>query len=239
VPTELPVIDVSEEFMDFVFLLEDDSYLHLEFQTTSKLDDLARFLLYDARLFKKDKRNISTAVIYSGDFTDVENTLEVGSISYTVQNVYMKSFDGNEVYNSLKTKIDNGEILSQKDVLNLIFLPLMGSDVNRSEIAISAVELAKRLTDSDQKMFCIGGIIGISDKFIEKEYVKKLKEVLKMTKVAVAIREEALEQGIEQGIKMDKKQIAIKLLRRGMDIETIAELTDLSEEEILGLSTDE
>jgi predicted transposase/invertase (TIGR01784 family) len=159
----------------------------------------------------------------------------------------MKSFDGNEVYNSLKTKIDNGEILSQKDVLNLIFLPLMGSDVNRSEIAISAVELAKRLTDSDQKMFCIGGIIGISDKFIEKEYVKKLKEVLKMTKVAVAIREEALEEGIEQGIErgieqgieMDKKEIAIKLLRRGMDIETIAELTDLSEEEILGLSTDE
>ena len=40
IPTDLPVLEVSEETMDFVFLLEDNSFLHLEFQTTTKNENL-------------------------------------------------------------------------------------------------------------------------------------------------------------------------------------------------------
>lgn len=41
---DLPQIVVEERKMDFLFLMEDDSYLHLEFQTTVRPDDLERFL---------------------------------------------------------------------------------------------------------------------------------------------------------------------------------------------------
>ncbi|HEY5562126.1 MAG TPA: hypothetical protein VIK72_10295 [Clostridiaceae bacterium] len=104
ISTELPVLDVSEEAMDFVFLLEDDSILHLEFQTTNKKDNLARFLLYDARLYKKDKKDINTAVIYSAEIEHAIGSIDIGSISYQVSNVYMKAFNGDDIFMIYKAK---------------------------------------------------------------------------------------------------------------------------------------
>ncbi|GAB6155586.1 hypothetical protein JCM17380_43370 [Desulfosporosinus burensis] len=37
-PTVLPVVEAKEKRVDFVFLLEDDTLLHLEFQTTVAKD---------------------------------------------------------------------------------------------------------------------------------------------------------------------------------------------------------
>lgn len=42
-PTDLPKISVQDRRMDFIFLLADDTYLHLEFQTTFSEKDLDRF----------------------------------------------------------------------------------------------------------------------------------------------------------------------------------------------------
>ena len=48
---ELPDVVVKGSSTDFIFLLEDDTYLHLEFQTTYNVSDLIRFAAYDLRLF--------------------------------------------------------------------------------------------------------------------------------------------------------------------------------------------
>ena len=47
-PTVLPVIEAKENRTDLVFLLADNTLLHLEFQTRVNIKDLKRFLLYDA-----------------------------------------------------------------------------------------------------------------------------------------------------------------------------------------------
>lgn len=46
-------------------------------------------------------------------------------------------------------------------------------------------------------------------------------------------KEEGIEQGIEQGKKQSKKEIAKKLLAEGMDIETVARITELTKEDII------
>lgn len=43
-PANLPSITVQEKTMDFVFYLADDSYLHLEFQSTQGPEELGRFM---------------------------------------------------------------------------------------------------------------------------------------------------------------------------------------------------
>lgn len=48
--------------MDYLFYTEDNDYLHFEFQTTNKKDDIDRFMYYDASLYFRDKRNIRTIV---------------------------------------------------------------------------------------------------------------------------------------------------------------------------------
>ncbi|MBZ4662706.1 MAG: hypothetical protein JG776_388 [Caloramator sp.] len=221
IPTDLPIIDVKEEVMDFVFLLEDDSLLHLEFQTTYKKDDLIRFNLYDLRLYKKERKPVRTIVIYSADINDdnIITELRIGPNKlYKVEKILMKRFDGDRTLEHLKSVILSEKELTELDKLNLIFLPLMKSKKDKNELAITAVELAKEINDKDLKMFCISAIIAISDKFIDKEYINKLKEVFEMTKVGYLLKQEGIQQGIQQGINEGiikaKKQDIEKFLNK-------------------------
>ncbi|GAA0730373.1 hypothetical protein GCM10008905_31580 [Clostridium malenominatum] len=54
--TEIKNIDIKTNYTDYLFYTEDGNYLHFEFQTTDKKDDIKRFLYYDASLFYKEKR---------------------------------------------------------------------------------------------------------------------------------------------------------------------------------------
>lgn len=121
IPTELPVLEVSEEAMDFVFLLEDDTYLHLEFQTTKSYENLKRFLLYDARLHKKSNKKIRTSVIYSSDISNSENKIDIGSIKYYVENIFMKKYNGDKIYLDIKEKMEQNLELSDLDKVQLYF----------------------------------------------------------------------------------------------------------------------
>ena len=50
--------------MDFVFYLADDSYLHLEFQSSQGPKELERFMEYDVALYRKSHKTIHTYVVY-------------------------------------------------------------------------------------------------------------------------------------------------------------------------------
>lgn len=42
--TEIVALEAKNMFMDYTFLMEDDTYIHFEFQTTNKgINDLRRF----------------------------------------------------------------------------------------------------------------------------------------------------------------------------------------------------
>jgi len=74
--TELKNIDIKTNQMDYLFYVEDGSYLHFEFQTTKKRDDLSRFLYYDTSLYCKNRRKIKTVIIYSADIENTETYLD-------------------------------------------------------------------------------------------------------------------------------------------------------------------
>src|SRR5271166_9908 len=59
-PTELPRLDVHLQQLDRVFLLEDTSLLHMEFQARYLLIDLVRFGQYDFSLFDAYGRLVRT-----------------------------------------------------------------------------------------------------------------------------------------------------------------------------------
>ena len=56
IPTVLPIVEIREKRMDFVFLLKDNSLLHLELQTTVPANLLRRMAAYGARLVEKYAR---------------------------------------------------------------------------------------------------------------------------------------------------------------------------------------
>ena len=113
-PTELSDIQIDVQSMDFVFYLADDSYLHVEFQTTYSIKDIERFKLYDALLYEKKKKPIHTAVIYGPGITDTVTFFDHGSLKYNTYAVYMHNYDGDTIYKML-------EVLKMTQVLRALY----------------------------------------------------------------------------------------------------------------------
>ena len=61
-PTELVVLESKNLHMDYTFLMEDDTYIHFEFQTTNKnVSDLRRFRAYEALLSHQTGKDVVTS----------------------------------------------------------------------------------------------------------------------------------------------------------------------------------
>jgi len=228
-PTVLPVVEAKEKRVDFVFLLEDDTLLHLEFQTTVPEDLLRRFAYYGARLVERHNKDVNTAVIYSGRIESAPELLEQGSLCYRVTNVFLKRMDGDAEYNRIKTLLEQGQELAEVDLMKLILLPLMKSEQPEAEMTIKAAQLAKS-ANSKLADFVIGSIIAITDKFLPEEYKKKLLEVLSMTQIEEWIREEGKAEG--------KLEAARNAMKKGLSLEDIAEITDLPLETVQKLKAE-
>jgi len=235
-PTELPTIKVSNQNMDFVFELEDNSLLHLEFQTTHKKADLLRFLQYDLALYAKEKRKINTAVIYSGKYKKAKKGLEIGSINYTVQQVFMIKYDGVKRYQEIKEKIEKSEELTDKDLMDIVFLALMKNEKEEEEVVEEAIKLATKIADEDKKDVVIGAVLAIADKYVREQYISKLKEVIRMTRIGASLFEEGIEKGKEEGELEGKKELVLEILNQRFGKEFDKELEEkikkASEEEI-------
>ncbi len=74
------------------------------FKRQIKKTDIKRFLQYDARLYNKYERAIRTVVIYSGKIEEAISRLDIGSIIYNVEQVFLAKYDGDKIYKELNEK---------------------------------------------------------------------------------------------------------------------------------------
>ena len=225
---ELPVVEVAEKSTDFIFLLEDDTYLHFEFQSAYNKDDLIRFALYDLRLYQRDKRKIQTVVIYSSDVNTAEANLDIGSVAFTSMNIMMSEYDGNIIFADLEKKLKEKQDLSDIDMLNLIFLPLMQNDLPKRELAEKSIELAQTISDKNKRDTCIASVFAFSQKYLNNNDIQQILEVLKMTDIATMLIEDTM---IDIAKKAIKENLTLELISKltGLDIETIKELQEQQE----------
>ncbi len=198
---------------------------------------------YDSRLSLTHKLIIKTAVIYTGEIEEAPHIVPYGSITYEVENVFMKNYDGDQKYEEIKQKIENEETLTDEDYLNLIFLPLMKSRQSGEEQALKAAELVKSKAglEKDSK-YIIAALVVITDKFMSLNNKKKLLEVLKLTEIEQwlreEIREEEREEGREEGREEERKVIAISSIKEGMDVDTVVRITGLTKDTVLKLKNE-
>ncbi|WP_128896060.1 hypothetical protein [Longirhabdus pacifica] len=255
IPTNIITVETTDLEVDFLCLLDDDTYLHLEFQTTSKQEDLDRFMKYDALLYDKYKKPVRTAVIYGADVLSAKSECNYGSITYHVSNIFLNNYDGDMITVELMKKAENEEEFSQEELAKLILLPLMKTSESRSERVIDSGQIARKIKNEEIQNRILAMILAMSHKFLSDEQIDEFLEVMEMNKVFEAIEKKAwekgiakgIEQGIEQGIEKGIEQgiekglekgiqgIAEKMLKENVDIKTIKKFTGLSEEEIKNL----
>ncbi|GMA59512.1 hypothetical protein GCM10025858_40160 [Alicyclobacillus sacchari] len=234
-PTELPKVEVRQEFTDIMLDLADGRLLHLEFQTTRE-PNLYRFGTYDWAIAERYKRPIRTVVLYTRDVTEAPETLDAGSMHYTVENVYLGHLDGDEALETVKRHLSAHE-WTEEDRVRLAFAFHMRFERRtRDEAFEEIVEVVQRVPDVHEQNYLAALILGFSGRVMADEQKEQLRRVLEMTDLLRELErefeEKGIQKGLQQGLLEGKRQVAHNLLSEGVPTEVVEKATGLSREEL-------
>lgn len=221
-PTELVVLETKNMFMDYTFLMEDDTYIHFEFQTTNKgIKDLRRFRAYEALLSHKEEKPVTTYVVYSGDIKDPMSGYEEGINIYRVNAISMANKDGDKIFNEIINKIKNNENVTKTDLVELTFTPIMGGKLSKADKIINAVKVVKNI-DREYRYDIEAILYAFASKFLKGRDLERVKEEIKMTELGRSLIEEGIKkgraegraEGKEEGREEGKSELLIKQLMK-------------------------
>lgn len=253
-PTNLPALKLDEKRCDNIFMLEDETILIMEYESVLHKKDLLKYGHYAFRIgesyYTEKMHKVILVIIYTGDVEDAPGFLDMGSIQLSFQRVFLSKFNSKEIYDDLKDKVEKKVELTDEDIMRFIILPLTEKN-EKQKLIENTINLAKEVINEDKQGFIIAGILSASDKFIDKDYSKKVKEWIRLTKVGRLFEEEKLDainkitQEKEAAIKekeeaikekeaavQKSKKIIQNLIVRGMDIVDIMELTGFTKAQI-------
>ena len=170
--TEIVVLEALNLHMDYTFLMEDDSYIHFEFQTTNKgKKDLRRFRAYEALLSLQKEKDVTTYVVYSNNIKKAISSLETGISKFNVL-----------IFEELEKKINNKEKLTKQELISLAFTPIMGGKLTKAEKIIKSIRIVKS-SDSEYKYDIESMLYAFADKFLKGKDLQRVKEEISMTEL--------------------------------------------------------
>ncbi|MBC2579184.1 DUF4351 domain-containing protein [Clostridium sp. DJ247] len=211
-PTELVVLETKNMFMDYTFLMEDDNFIHFEFQTTDRGNvDLRRFRAYESLLSHQTGKDVLTYVVYSGNIKAPRNTLITGINEYKVNTISMADKDGDKIYNDIVEKIRFGMDITREDIISLTFTPIMGGSTSTVDKILNAIKIVKDL-NKDYKYDVQSILYAFANKFLSGKDLEKVKEGLRMTELGKSLIQEGIEKGREEGREEGKAELLIKQL---------------------------
>ncbi len=230
--TEIVVLEIKNMFMDYTFLMEDDTYIHFEFQTTNKgITDLRRFRTYESLLNMQTGKDVVTYVVYSGDIKNPLSGYESGINSYKVNAISMANKDGDKIFNDIIDKMKSGEELSKQDIIALTFTPIMGGKLSKGDKIVNAIRVVKDI-DKDYRYDVESILYAFANKFLSGKDLEKVREEIKMTELGKSLIEEGIEKGKSEGKQENAIETAKRAIKKGMSNDVISELTELSIEDI-------
>lgn len=226
--TEIVILEAKNLHMDYTFLMEDDTYIHVEFQTTNKgKDDLRRFRAYESLLSFQTGRDVVTYVVYSNGIQNVNTILETGINKYNIKPISLYDRNGDAVIQEIENKLNKNLEITKQDLIALTFTPIMSGELSRLDKIIKSIRLVKRI-DNEYKYDVESMLYAFADKFLKGKDLEKVKEEISMTKLG----EMLVEDGIKKGEEKKAIEIAKTAIKEGMADELIAKITGLTESQV-------
>ena len=108
-----------------MFLLEDDSLLHIEIINIKSKPDFQSISVYDMSIVLKYGMQVRTVILNFGSKQNSNFQRSFGSVYYNTQIVDLSGLDGERVHKEINQKISSGFPINEADKLNLVFLPFM------------------------------------------------------------------------------------------------------------------
>lgn len=236
----LPAIPLRDGFIDSLFLLEDGTYAVVEYASGCHKTDMAQYPNYIAKVMEKyDKGDgnfdLHLIIIYTGDVEKANPVFDCGCLTLRPKQVFLSRIDGGAEFDAIRQKIHSGIVLTDDDLMKLVILPLTvpGSE-GKQEMLEKVVDLAEQITDEEQRIFTLSGVIVASDKFINREYLDQIRRRIGMTQLGQLYEKEKIEYANQKVRENDLKR-AKSLLNEGIDIVKIMKTYGFTEEELLHL----
>ncbi len=237
-PTNLPEVSANEKRLDHLFLLEDETVAIVDYEAEDKLANRVKYVNYIARVMERylkergELPNLRMIVIYTGDVEKAKGVLESECITLRMEQVFVSRLPEQMIYRRIKHKLEKGEKLTEQELMRMIILPLAvkGKDEKQKRVE-KVIKLAKLIADEKEQTFVIAGVLVCSDKFIDREYAKRVRGYLSMTKVFQILEEEKREAILEATLE-EKQRTAMRMLYKCMDESLIMEISGLTGDEI-------
>ena len=248
-PTNIPIVQARELRMDNLFELEDGSVAILDYESEYKEANFTKYGRYlmdviDRYLKEGKQPDIHMMVLYTADIEKTKTVFSRTACQIQVEASYMTGLPSDAWLKEVQKGIADHAV-TDEILMHLVLLPLTYKGEEKKQEAIRAcVDLAKQLPNKEQETFALAGILTFTDKIINDETKRYIKEVLGMTQVGKMLmdegrqegRQEGLQEGLQKGLQKGQQKAAKKtaknMLKRGDSIEDIAEVLELPIETI-------
>jgi predicted transposase YdaD len=221
---ELPKETVSVRSSDFPVHVIDfagKELIHLiEFQSQWKVSKIWSMLQYKARFTEKYRLPVKSTMVLLKENKNAVDFLKDAEIEFK--------------FNLIKL----WELPAEDFLINQCLLPMIPLMRGGQELTIEAERLIYESEDEHRAdhLTILSIFAGMKNKSLSMELIKRRRDIMIESPVYDLIIQEGIEKGIEQGIEKGAYQKACQtakaMLKKGMDQHVIAEVTDLSFEDI-------
>ena len=228
-PTESTILEFHKCFQDNNLIMEDGSWKHFEFQSSSKcIKDLKRFRSYEAVISYQYNVSVTTCVLFSGKIKNPVTEFTEGLNTYRIMPIIMADWNADEFVIELRHKIDENEKITKEELIRLVLMPLMGGESAQKERITGAfriIEKAKDISEEDVRRL-EAVIYTMADKFLEKIDLDEVRSEMRMTELGKMLYKEA-----EKKVKLESAKNLLGILND----ELIAEKIGIPLEDVLKL----
>jgi predicted transposase/invertase (TIGR01784 family) len=238
-------------------------YILLEFQSYVDYSMPIRLFLYMSEIWREVLKNTKQTEVKSKEFklpAIVPLVLYNGEYKWTVERKFKNIINKSELFgNNIIdfeyilidiNKYEKEELMELKNIASAVFLLDQKVDIEEFISRVKDIAISFNNLTEEQKMMLRHWLrITLSDELkdklgekIEDILIAKKEEVDVMTSnISKTIKEtfeKTREEGIEKGELSKAKKMAIKMIKRGLDIEEIIEFTELSKSDILSIKNE-
>ena len=129
-----------------------------------------------------------------------------------METAFLSEINADEIYDRLKSKIKQNQLLTDEELMQLIILPLSyRRREEKQEKVHDIVDLAVKIQDRKQQLFALAGILVFTDKIIDKETANRIRREIGMTQVAQIFEEE---KRLAVAVVEEEKRQALEALEK-------------------------
>lgn len=180
------------------------------FGIKGKVAGLRRYRSYEALTSYQNNVPVTTYVLFSGRIRNPMTELREGENTYRIVPIIMRDRNADQLIADIQHKIEEGELLTRKDLVPLALCLLMGGTMPLKDRVRAAFDITGKAeginTEDIAKIEAM--VFIMADKFLERIEMEEIREGLRMTRLGEMLvelgKEEGLIAGREEGLTLGR-----------------------------------